>query len=180
MGRGSTLHTTMPAFCPAAQIGCNPTSRREFTPALNFLLLMTRSHRVNLLARGCWRSLAITTIESINASRSINQLLLAGEKRMASRTNFYVQIALFGRTRLKRFAARACHSDFSIFRMNSRFHFAITLLLTFPLLSQTGNDTGRLCGRSSRLLMRARIEMGARPRLAATDGSCILTLPRKS
>ena len=130
MGRGSTLHTTMPAFCPAAQIGCNPTSRREFTPALNFLLLMTRSHR-HLLARGRWRSLAITTIESIDASRGINQLLLAGEKRMASRTNFYVQIALFGRTRLKRFAARACHGDFSIFRMNSRFHFAITLLLMF-------------------------------------------------
>jgi hypothetical protein len=39
--------------------------------------------------------------------------------------------------------------------MNSRFHFAITLLLTFPLLSQTGNDTGRQCGRSSRLLTRA-------------------------
>ena len=119
-----------------------------------------------LFARGRWGRLAIAPIESIDAPRGINQLLLAGEKWMASRTNFYVQIALFGRTRLKRFAARACHGDFSIFRMNSRFHFAITLLLTFPLLSQTGNDTGRQCGRSSRLLTRARIEMGARPPLA--------------
>lgn len=55
---------------------------------------------------------------------------------MASRTNFHVQIAFFGRTRLKSFATRASHADFSVFRMNSRFHFRDYLLLTFSLLSQ--------------------------------------------
>jgi len=78
------------------------------------------------LARGRSRSLAIATIESIDASRGINQLLLAGKKRVASRTNFHVQIAFFGRPRLKVFAARASHRNFVIFRMNSRFHFVIT------------------------------------------------------
>jgi hypothetical protein len=78
------------------------------------------------LARRRSRSFAIATIESIDAPRCINQLLLAGEKGMASGTNFHVQIALFGRPRLKIFAARARHRDFVIFRMNSRFHFVIT------------------------------------------------------
>jgi len=46
--------------------------------------------------RGCSRGLTVPTIESIDAPRGINQLLLAREKRMASGTNFHVQIALFG------------------------------------------------------------------------------------
>jgi hypothetical protein len=76
-----------------------------------------------LFARGRWGRLAIATIESIDAPSGINQLLLAGEKRMASGTNFYVQIALFGRTRLKIFATGTSNGDLVIFRMNSRFHF---------------------------------------------------------
>ena len=38
----------------------------------------------------------IAFVEAIDASRSINQLLFAGEKRVASRADFNVQIALFG------------------------------------------------------------------------------------
>jgi hypothetical protein len=77
-------------------------------------------------ARGRWGGFAIATVESIHAPRSINQLLLAREKRVASRTNFHVQLALFGRTRLKILAAGTSYRDLVIFRMNSRFHFAIT------------------------------------------------------
>jgi hypothetical protein len=83
--------------------------------------------------------------------------LLAGEKRMASRTNFHVQIALFGRTRLKILAARTSHV-ISYIQDEFQVSFRDYLLLTFSLLSQTGNDTGRQCGRSSRLLTRAGIE----------------------
>jgi hypothetical protein len=108
----------------------------RITPAPSILLLlMTKSHR-QLFARGRGCSLGIATIESIDASRGVNQLLLAREKRMASRTDFHVQIAFFGRTRFKSFAASASHADFTIFRMNSRFHFRDYLLLTFSLLSQ--------------------------------------------
>ena len=41
---------------------------------------------------------------------------------MAGRTDFHMQIALLGRTRLEGLAAGAGNSDFSVFRVNSRFH----------------------------------------------------------
>ena len=69
------------------------------------------------------RLLAITPIETIHASRRVNQLLFARKKRMASRTNLNVQIPFARRARLKSLAASASHSDFLIFRMNSGFHF---------------------------------------------------------
>jgi len=71
--------------------------------------------------------LAIATIESINAPCRINQLLLAGKKRMAGRTNFHVQIVFARGTSLKGLAASAGNCNFLIFRMNSGFHFLITL-----------------------------------------------------
>jgi len=111
---------------PAAQIRCNPTNRRGIAGTFNSFVANDEVASPILLARGRSRSLAVATIESIDATRGVNQLLLAGEKRMASRTNFYVQIALLGRTCLKTFAARASYRDFAIFRMNSSFHFAIT------------------------------------------------------
>ena len=39
--------------------------------------------------------LAVTLIEAIDASRGIDQLLFAGEERVAGRANFDVQVALF-------------------------------------------------------------------------------------
>jgi hypothetical protein len=93
-------------------------------------LLMSISHRVNpgsrrrRFSRGL---LTVTTIESIDAAGRINQLLLAREKRVTSRTNFNMQIALPGRARLERLAARAGHCDFAVFRMNSGFHFFLAL-----------------------------------------------------
>ncbi len=78
-----------------------------------------------LLSRGrAFRGslLAITFVESIHASGRVNQLLLAGEKRVASRADFNVQVAFFGRTRLKSFAAGAGNSDLAILWMNLWFH----------------------------------------------------------
>ena len=71
--------------------------------------------------------LAISSVESIDASRGIDQFLLTRKERVASRTDFDVQIALAGRARLEGLAARASYCDFVIFRMNSRFHFYFTL-----------------------------------------------------
>ena len=67
---------------------------------------------------------AVALIEAIDASRSINQLLLAGEKWMTSRADFNVQIAFFGRARLKGFAAGAGNRYLAIFRMNLWFHYS--------------------------------------------------------
>ena len=69
------------------------------------------------------RLLAITPIETIHASRCVNQLLFARKKRMTRRTNLNVQVPFARRARLKSLAARASHRDFLILRMNSGFHF---------------------------------------------------------
>ena len=60
-------------------------------------------------------------------ARGVDQLLFARKERVTGRTNFHVQIFFPGRARLKGFAAGAGHCDFLIFRMNSGFHFFLTL-----------------------------------------------------
>src|SRR5207247_11119076 len=64
------------------------------------------------------RLLAITPIETIHATRRVNQFLLARKKQMASRTNLNVQISFARRARLKSLASRACPSHFLIFRFS--------------------------------------------------------------
>ena len=68
------------------------------------------------------RLFAISLIESINASRGINQLLFAGKERVTRGTDFHVQIALLGRARLERLAASAGNIYFDVFCVNSWFH----------------------------------------------------------
>ena len=72
-------------------------------------------------AFGC-RFLAIALVEPINASGGVDQLLLTGEERVASRADFDVQVAFFGRASLEGLAASATNGDFDVFRMNSWFH----------------------------------------------------------
>ena len=66
--------------------------------------------------------LAVTLVETIHASGGIDQLLFAGEERVASRANFDVQVALLGRARLERLAASAGNIYFDVFWVNSWFH----------------------------------------------------------
>jgi len=66
--------------------------------------------------------LAIPLVKAVDASRGIDELLLAGEKRMARRANFNVQVAILGGTSLKALAARAGNRDFLILRMYFWFH----------------------------------------------------------
>ena len=89
-----------------------------------------------MLCGGCafggW-FLAIALVEAIDASRGIDQLLFAGEERVASRANFDVQVALFSGAGLERLAASAGNSYIDVFWVYSWFH-----LVTFY-----GRRTGR-------------------------------------
>ena len=66
---------------------------------------------------------AITLVEAVDASGRVNEFLLAGEERMASRTDFDLKVFLAGRARLKRLAASTVYRNFFVFGMNSLFHF---------------------------------------------------------
>src|SRR5262245_19854574 len=66
--------------------------------------------------------LRVFLLESFDATRGIDQLLFAGEKRMAIRANFNVDL-FFGRTRRARGAAGAHDLTFDVFGMNAFFHF---------------------------------------------------------
>ena len=46
--------------------------------------------------RGLSRFLAVTLVEAIDASSGIDELLFTCEERVASRTNFDVQVAFLG------------------------------------------------------------------------------------
>ena len=66
--------------------------------------------------------LAIALVEAIDASGGIDQLLLAGKERVASGTNFDVQVTFLGGASLERLAARAGDGDINVFWVNSWFH----------------------------------------------------------
>ena len=87
-----------------------------------------------MLGSGCalgGRFLAIALVEAIDASGGIDQLLLAGKERVASGTNFDVQVTFLGRARLERFTARAGDGNINVFWVNSWFHL-ITLYRRRP------------------------------------------------
>ena len=63
-------------------------------------MLGLQEQQLNRLLCGCCRVgrwfLAIALVETIDASGGIHEFLFTGEERVASRTNFDVQIALLG------------------------------------------------------------------------------------
>jgi hypothetical protein len=78
-----------------------------------------------LLLLFCGRASAGLTVfasEAFDASGGVHQLLLASEKRMATRTDFYVNVAAMSRAGIKSVSARAVHAHFVISRMNSWLH----------------------------------------------------------
>jgi hypothetical protein len=73
--------------------------------------------------RGLGCGVGVFLGEALNAAGGVNQLLLAGEKRMAVRADFHTQhVALDGRAGLKRVAAGAVHRNGMIVGMNTGFH----------------------------------------------------------
>ena len=89
-------------------------------------MLVAQTHRFQQLFRGgrAFGLLAVTLVEAIDASRGIDQLLLAGKERVTCGTDFHVQVALLGRARLKRLPAGAGNGDINVFRVNSWFHYS--------------------------------------------------------
>ena len=75
--------------------------------------------------------LAVALVEAIDSSRGVDQLLLAGKERVASRTNFNVQVTFLGRASLEGLAARAGDGDINVFWVDSWFHL-ITLYRRRP------------------------------------------------
>jgi hypothetical protein len=64
----------------------------------------------------------ILLLELVYAARSVDKLLLAGEKRMAIRANFDADVAFMGGTGLERVLACADHVDLIVGRVYSSFH----------------------------------------------------------
>src|SRR5690349_1119037 len=87
-----------------------------------------------MLGSGCafgGRFLAVALVEAVDASCGIDQLLLAGKERVASGTNFNVQVTFFGGASLERLAARAGDGDINVFWVYSWFHM-LTLYRRLP------------------------------------------------
>lgn len=72
---------------------------------------------------------AVTLVEAIYASGGIDELLFTGEERVASRTDFDVQVTFLRGASLECFAARAGDVYFDVFRVNSRFHLTLVRAL---------------------------------------------------
>src|SRR5258708_33665 len=81
-----------------------------------------------LLAR-CLR-LGVLPAEPLYASSSVDQALLAGEKGMANRADFHVNVALMSRTGLEIVSASAKHPHCGVIRVN----FFLRHLLKRPFL----------------------------------------------
>lgn len=79
-----------------------------------------QDHTVKQLSFGLATVLAV---ESFDAAGRVNQLLLAGEKRMTTGTDLQPDFRL-RRTRLPRLTACAVNGGGNIFWMNIRLHFA--------------------------------------------------------
>jgi hypothetical protein len=74
------------------------------------------------------RFLAVAFVEAIYASCGIDQLLFTREEGVAGRTDFDVQVALFGGAGLERLAAGAANGYLVIFGVNSWFHLTLVTL----------------------------------------------------
>ena len=72
--------------------------------------------------RGLGGFLAVALVEAIDASSGIDELLFTREERVASRTDFDVQVTFFGGASFESFAARTTDGYFNVFGVNSWFH----------------------------------------------------------
>jgi hypothetical protein len=72
-------------------------------------------------------ALGVLASETLHATCGIEQLLLAGEKRMAMGADFHMEVALVGRPRRETIAARAQNADFVVRGMNGCLHIALNL-----------------------------------------------------
>lgn len=99
---------------------CATSDRAESAGVQELVWLMCRGRSLGGL-------FAVALVEAIDASCGIDELLFTCEERVASRTDFDVQITFAGRARLETFAARAGDRYFDIFGVNSWFHTCVII-----------------------------------------------------
>jgi len=75
-----------------------------------------------LLRSGSWGVLGVLAAEALDAAGGIHQLLFAGEERVATGADFYVDVALVRGTCGEAAPAGAEHADFVVCRMNGCLH----------------------------------------------------------
>src|SRR5919112_68691 len=73
--------------------------------------------------RGRLGLLAVALVEAVNAAGRVDELLLAGEERVAGRADFDAEVALARRARRPLLAAGAVDVDLVVVGMNSLLHF---------------------------------------------------------
>src|SRR4051812_3376846 len=128
----STSDSTPALNTETATTQINIAPDRQTTPVISSAardLLLIVPVGILLLRLGgfrCFHSfggLRVLLLKTFDAPRSVHQLLLAGEKRMAIRTDFHAHHRAFeSRARLKRMAAGAVNFNFVIIGVNSSFH----------------------------------------------------------
>src|SRR5437667_10705283 len=82
----------------------------------------SRCRDVTSRGRRGGRLLSVALAELLDATRCIDDLLLAGVERMARRADFNVQRLVDRRARLERDAAAAGHVNFAVLGMDVGFH----------------------------------------------------------
>jgi hypothetical protein len=82
-------------------------------------ILLTLGRNLGL---GLYGATLVPLIKSVNASRSVNELLLARKEWMALGADLDMQIMTKGRTRLERVPAGTRDAYFFVFRMDFLFH----------------------------------------------------------
>ncbi len=86
---------------------------------------------------------AVLFLEPAHSASGVDNLLLAGVKRVAGRADLYVQFTVQGRTGLETIAAGTDHLDGLVCRMGIGLH-GWRLCVTDPALTRRGPEKG--CG----------------------------------
>jgi hypothetical protein len=98
------------------------TSVRPTKVGVGFWSLIVFLSVSHLFRFGSGSTAGVAFVKSIDASGGIDEFLLTGKERVASRTNFYVKVVFHRRTSLERAAARTDDRYFVIVWMYFRFH----------------------------------------------------------
>jgi hypothetical protein len=87
------------------------------------MLVEKEKRRLLLRGSGLGSGVSVFLRESLDAAGSVDKLLFASEKGMATRANFHSQrVAFYGRTRRERVPAGAMHGNGVIVGVNTGFH----------------------------------------------------------
>ena len=71
----------------------------------------------------CRRLLSVALVEAVDSTSRVNEFLFASEKRVASRTDFNVQVTFASGAGFKSLAAGAADRNFNVFWVDSWFHY---------------------------------------------------------